>query len=103
MTQEKSRSRTPVSDIDLDLGCFYCLKNGMQNVIDGLQFIDGAGGPRDVYTRQGCYTESPFFWHSGDDRSGTYGDGESILINPKGIREIKKILLYTFIYEGVSQ
>jgi tellurite resistance protein TerA len=53
-------------------------------------------------TRQGCYTQAPWIWHTGDDRSGA-GDGENILINPQGASELKRITVYTFIYEGVAK
>lgn len=106
---------------DLDLGCFYELKRAappkkgflsallgggagnMKSVIDGLQFSRGRGGPRDEQTQQGCYTAPPYVWHTGDDRSGRSTDGESILINPAGCSELKRITIYAFIYEGAPQ
>ncbi len=45
-------------DIDLDLGCFYELREGKKMLIDGLQFSHGRGGDRNHQTRQGCYTQS---------------------------------------------
>ena len=88
-------------EIDLDLGCFYELSDGRKSVIDGLQFSHGQGGPRNKFTRQGCYTEAPWVWHSGDDRSG--GAGENILVNPAGLGELKRLVIYCFIYEGVAR
>lgn len=87
--------------IDLDLGCFYELRNGQKNVIDGLQFSHGRGGDRHQSTRQGCYDQSPFVWHTGDDRSG--GSGETIFVNPAGVNDLQRIIVYTFIYEGVAR
>ena len=47
------------SAIDLDLGCFYELRDGKKMLIDGLQFSHGRGGSRDKQTRQGMlYTLS---------------------------------------------
>ena len=89
--------------IDLDLGCFYELTDGTKMVIDGLQFSHNRGGKRDQVSRQGSYTHKPYIWHMGDDRGGGASSGETILINPQGINEIKKIIIYTFIYEGVAQ
>ena len=89
--------------IDLDLGCFYELRDGKKMLIDGLQFSHGRGGNRDQQTRQGCYTQSPFIWHKGDDRGGSSESGETILVNPLGIPSIKRIIVYTFIYEGVAK
>lgn len=90
-------------DIDLDLGCFYELREGKKMLIDGLQFSHGRGGDRNHQTRQGCYTQSPWIWHKGDDRGGSAESGETILINPSGISNIKRITIYTFIFEGVAK
>lgn len=89
--------------IDLDLGCFYELRDGSKMLIDGLQFSHGRGGSKDKRTRQGCYTQSPFIWHKGDDRGGSSESGETILVNPQGISQIKRIVIYTFIFEGVAK
>lgn len=91
------------NDIDLDLGCFYELNNGERNVIDGLQFSKGLGGPRDKYTRQGRHTGEPWVWHTGDDRGAAAGSGENIIINPKGIHDLKRIVVYCLIYDGVAK
>jgi len=87
--------------VDLDLGCFYELHNGKKQLIDGLQFAHGQGGLRNQQTRQGSYDFEPFIWHKGDDRGGSTKSGETILINPAHINDIKRIIVYTFIYEGV--
>ncbi len=91
------------SSVDLDLGCFYELKDGSKMLIDGLQFSHGRGGGKDQVTRQGCYTQKPFIWHTGDDRGNGSESGETILINPDGAAEIKRIVVYTFIFEGAAQ
>jgi tellurite resistance protein TerA len=90
------------SAIDLDLGVWYELQNGNKSCIDGLQFAHNQGGARNKVTKQGCYTQAPWIWHSGDDRSGA-GDGENILINPQGLSDLKRITVYTFIYEGAAK
>lgn len=89
--------------IDLDLGCFYELNDGQKTVIDGLQFAQGQGGPKERSTKQGRYSGIPWIWHSGDDRGTGAGDGENILVNPAGIHDLKRIIVYTFIYEGVAK
>lgn len=89
------------SAIDLDLGCFYELADGSKNVIDGVQFSKGNGGPRDRKTRQGRYTDSPWVWHTGDDRGAAAGSGENIIVNPNN--SIKRMVIYCFIYEGVAK
>ena len=87
--------------IDLDLGCFYEMRDGKKMLIDGLQFSHGRGGNRHQVTRQGCYDKAPFIWHKGDVRDG--GSGETIIVNPNGVSQIKRIIVYTFIYEGVAK
>lgn len=89
-------------DIDLDLGCFYKLNNGQKTVIDGVQFAHGQGGSKDKLTKQGRYTGIPWIWHTGDDRSGS-GSGENILVNPLGIIDLRRIIVYCFIYDGVAK
>jgi tellurite resistance protein TerA len=125
------------SDIDLDLGCFWelkervasgvreltnadinalagkgtppaeivalVLKSRKKSALDALQFAHGQGGPRDKVTKQGCYTQRPWVWHTGDDRSGSTGEGENILVNPECIKELKRIIVYCSIYEGVAR
>jgi tellurite resistance protein TerA len=88
--------------VDLDLGCFYELSDGKKSVIDGLQFAHGQGGSRERETRQGRYTGKPWIWHTGDDRSGA-GNGENILVNPQGLSDLKRIVVYCFIYEGAAK
>lgn len=90
-------------EIDLDLGCFLELHEGFKTCIDGLQFAQD-GGPRNQVTRQGCYISSPWIWHMGDDRTGGQSQsGETILVNPLGFKDIKRIVVYAFIYEGVAR
>lgn len=89
--------------IDLDLGCWYELRDGSKSCIDGLQFAHGQGGSKNQLTRQGCYAQKPWIWHSGDDRSGSASEGENMLINPQGVTDLKRITVYCFIYEGVAK
>ncbi len=90
-------------EIDLDLGCYYELANGRKTLIDGLQFARGRVVPRDEVSRQGCYVAPPYIWHAGDDKGSAGASGETILVNPAGLGEIKRIILYTFIYEGTRK
>ena len=91
------------NSVDLDLGLFYEMRDGKKMLIDGLQFSHGRGGGRHQVTRQGCYDKAPYIWHQGDDRGGESSSGETILINPNGANQIKRIIIYTFIYEGVAK
>ena len=90
-------------EIDLDLGCYWELKDGTASLIDGLQFSKGQGGSKDRLTRQGCYTQAPWVWHCGDDRNGSSSEGENILVNPKGIKDLRRLVIYCFIYEGAAK
>lgn len=91
------------SAVDLDLGCFYELRNGKKMLIDGLQFSQNRGGRRDQVTNQGCYTQVPYIWHHGDDRGTSASSGENISVNPQGINQIKRMVIYTFIFEGAAK
>jgi tellurite resistance protein TerA len=87
---------------DLDLGCYYELRNGKRSLIDALQFANGNGGPRDMVTKQGCYSNPPYIWHTGDDRGNKQASTELILVNSKGLGIIRRIIVYAYIYEGVA-
>ena len=91
--------------IDLDLGCFFKLRNGKaftgvfgiggtdKSVIDGLQFAKDN-------SRQGSLTKPPWVYHTGDDRSGAAVAGENIKVNLDKCQEIEKLYIYAFIYSG---
>lgn len=76
--------------IDLDLGCLYELKDGTKSAVQALGNAFGS------------YTNPPFVTLDGDDRTGSSAAGENLRINGNEIAKIKRILVYTFIYEGVA-
>lgn len=76
--------------IDLDLGCFYKLKSGKLGAIQALG------------KRFGDFANIPFIQLDKDDRSGESLDGENLLINGAKVSEISQILIYTYIYQGVT-
>ncbi|MDE6024269.1 MAG: TerD family protein [Lachnospiraceae bacterium] len=78
------------ADIDLDLGCLYEFKDGRKGVVQALGNAFGS------------LTNPPFIALDGDDRTGESSDGENLRINGNQISQIKRILVYTFIYEGVA-
>ena len=78
---------TPAS-IDLDLGCLYELENGDKGVV---QALGNSFGSLDF---------EPFIQLDADDRSGQSAAGENIFVNMSQISGIKRILFFTFIYEG---
>jgi tellurite resistance protein TerA len=74
--------------VDLDLGCLYELTDGNKGAV---QALGNSFGNLD---------KVPFISLDGDDRTG--GSGETLRINGNMIANIKRILVYTFIYEGVA-
>ncbi|WP_447649770.1 TerD family protein [Pseudomonas abietaniphila] len=78
----KSRS------IDLDVGCLYELQNGEKSVV---QALGNCFGDLDY---------APYIQLMGDDRTGSVSDGEWLHINGKKWSEIRRILVFAFIYEG---
>ncbi|MGL5124520.1 MAG: TerD family protein [Fusobacteriaceae bacterium] len=77
--------------VDLDLGCFVEFKNGEKRVIQALG------------NSFGNFENFPYVVLDKDDRTGENTDGENLFINGSKLREIKKILIYTFIYEGTAR
>lgn len=77
------------NSIDLDLGCLFLLKNGKRGVIQALG------------NKFGDFNNDPYIQLDKDDRSGESLDGENLFINGEKITQISKILVYTFIYDGV--
>lgn len=86
-------------DVDLDLGCYYRLADGSSMLIDALQFSSG-GGARDVVSRQGCLTQPPYIWHTGNDPGTGRESSESLLVNAEHLDSIKSIVVYCYIYDG---
>ena len=50
----------------------------------------------------GSLNRPPFIALDGDDRTGAAAAGENLRINGNEIKNIQRILVYTFIYEGVA-
>lgn len=50
----------------------------------------------------GSLTNPPFVALDGDDRTGAVSSGENLRVNGQKVSEIKRLLIYTFIYEGVA-
>lgn len=76
--------------IDLDLGCLFEFKNGFKGSVQALG------------NSFGSLIMPPYISLDGDDRSGSSANGENLRINGKMISQIKRILIYTFIYEGAA-
>lgn len=76
--------------IDLDLGCLFELKNGRKGAIQALGNAFGS------------LQREPYIALDGDDRTGAVATGENLRIDGNRIAEIKRVLVYTYIYEGVA-
>ena len=78
------------SGIDLDLGCLYELKDGRKGAVQALGNAFGS------------LQYPPFISLDGDDRTGAAAAGENLRINGDKVADIRRILVYTFIYEGIA-
>ena len=74
--------------IDLDVGCLFELQNGDKGVVQALG--NAFGSLRDA----------PYVQLMGDDRTGSVSGGEWLHINGDRWSEVRRILVYAFIYEG---
>ncbi|MFF2482420.1 TerD family protein [Paenibacillus sp. NPDC058071] len=76
--------------VDLDVGCLYELKNGMKGAIQALG------------SSFGDFSRAPYVSLDGDDRTGSVKTGENLRINGNKVSEIKRIVIYAYIYEGAT-
>jgi len=77
-------------NIDLDLGCLYELANGKKGCVQALGNAFGS------------LNSPPYVSLDGDDRTGASTAGENLRINGSMVSQIKRLLIYTFIYEGAA-
>lgn len=78
------------SGVDLDVGCLYELKNGMKGSVQALG------------NSFGDFSRAPYVSLDGDDRTGSITTGENLRINGNKVSEIKRIVIYAYIYEGAT-
>ena len=76
--------------IDLDLGCMYEMADGKAGLV---QALGNAWGELE---------RRPFIKLEGDDRTGQSVGGENLAINGDHFNEIKRALIFTFIYKGAA-
>ncbi len=76
--------------IDLDLRCLFELKDGTKGAVQALGNVFGS------------FDRLPFIHLSGDDRTGASNDGEWLRINGNRWEDIQRIIVFTSIYEGVT-
>ncbi len=76
-------------NIDLDVGCLYELKNGERGAIQAFG------------EKFGSFDKPPYIELSGDERTGdSEGNDEYLLVNGHHWNDIKRILVYIYIYKG---
>lgn len=76
--------------IDLDLGCLWEFTDGTKGVVQALGNAFNAP-----------HRGTPIIRLDGDDRSGSNTAGENLFIDLARVAEIRRILVFAFIYEGV--
>jgi Uncharacterized protein involved in stress response len=75
--------------IDLDLACLWEFTDGTKGVVQALG-----------NAFQAPYQGTPIIRLDGDDRSGSNVGGENMFIDLSRVAEIRRILVFAFIYEG---
>jgi tellurite resistance protein TerA len=75
--------------IDLDLGCMFELSDGRKGLVQALG------------NSWGEYENAPYVKLDADDRTGTNSNGENLYINGDQFAQIRRAIIFTFIYEGV--
>ncbi len=81
--------------VDLDLGCLYELQDGRRGAIQAFGEMHGS------------YNEEPYISLTDDDRTGDDdddddGEDEIIFVNGAKWPEIKRLLIYLYIYDGAN-
>ncbi|MFW0789042.1 TerD family protein [Gordonia sp. CPCC 205333] len=77
--------------VDLDLGCLYEFTDGSKGVVQALgNAFTNRRGPANVLQLDG------------DDRSGSISGGENLHIDLSRAHEIRRILVFAYIYEGAA-
>lgn len=78
-----------IGKVDLDLGCLYELQDGTTGCLQAFG---------DLY---GAFDKAPYIKHSGDERSGqSHGADECLSVNGAKWNEVKRVLIYAYIYKG---
>jgi len=75
--------------VDLDLCCLYELADGTRLGVQALG------------SNFGAYDRAPYILLDGDDRTGAKTDGEWLRLNGGKWNEIRRVLIWAMIYEGV--
>lgn len=76
--------------VDLDLACLFELADGRSGVVQALGNAFGS------------FDNPPYVNLDADDRTGAAAGGENLHVNLARIGEIRRLLVFAFIYEGVA-
>jgi len=90
MANKAQASRKGRTGIDLDLGCMYELSDGRRGLVQALG------------NTFGDYERDPFIKLDADDRTGAAANGENLFINGERFDQIKRAVIFSFIYEGAA-
>jgi len=90
MANKAGAARKGRSGIDLDLGCMYELADGRRGLVQALG------------NTFGDYEREPFIQLDADDRTGAAANGENLFINGERFDQIKRAVIFSFIYEGAA-
>lgn len=89
---DKIFKRMRKQGVDLDVGCLYELQDGTRGAIQAFG------------EKFGDYDAPPYMKLSGDERTGNAdGNDEYILVNGLYWKNIKRILVYIYIYDGAPR
>jgi len=80
-------------NIDLDLGCLYEYSDGSKGVVQALGNAFRGQHPMG--------NGESIIWLDADDRSGAVSGGENLFINLQHTQQIRRIVVFALIYEGV--
>ncbi|USX28969.1 TerD domain-containing protein [Oxalobacteraceae bacterium OTU3CINTB1] len=78
----------PSKGLDLDLACMFELNDGSKGVVQALG------------NSFGNFDGKPYIQLEADDRTGANVDGENLTINGQRFDEVRRALIFAFIYEG---
>ncbi len=87
---KRLKAATQTGGIDLDLACMFELADGSRGVVQALGNAFGS------------YDKVPYVQLDADDRTGAAVGGENLRVNLAHAREIKRLLVFAFIYEGAA-
>ncbi len=82
------RAMAADTTVDLDLGCLWETSDGSKGVVQALGH------------KFGDLNQPPYLLLDGDDRSGTATEGENLFLNLDRLDQIRRVLVFAYIYEG---